>query len=139
MNGWSEVFLGVIALATFVMAAIQVGLLIAASRMASRIEQVVKRVEQDVQPLLRHLDSLGQEATRTASLATAQVERADALFADLAQRIGTTVDSVQHTMAAPARETLALLRGFQAAMAAIRGGKTGRPRGRGEDDDALFI
>jgi hypothetical protein len=140
VNGWTDVFLGLIALATVTMAAMQIGVLIVASRLASKMEQVASRVDQQVQPLLRQLEALGREASRTASLATAQVERADALFADLAQRLGTTVDSVQHTMAAPARETVALLKGLQAAVAAIRSGRSGgRSRGRGEDEDALFI
>jgi hypothetical protein len=137
---WTDVFLGLIALATVTMAAMQIGVLIVASRLASKMEQMASRVDQQVQPLLRQLEALGREASRTASLATAQVERADALFADFTQRLGTTVDSVQHTMAAPARETVALLKGLQAAVAAIRSGRSsGRSRGRGEDEDALFI
>jgi hypothetical protein len=137
VNDWAGVFLGIIALTTAATAIVQIGVLIAAGRLARKVEHLATQVEQEIRPLFRHLDALGQEATRTASLATAQVERADALFADLARRIEMTVGTMQQTIAAPARETVALLRGVQAALAAIRQGRT--RRAGAEDEDALFI
>ncbi len=137
MSDRAEVFLGIIAFATLATAIVQIGVLIAASRLARRIGRLTTQVEQEIQPLFRHLDALGQEASRTAALATAQVERADALFADLARRLEAAMGSVQHTLAAPARETAALLRGLQAALLAIRRGRT--RRAGADDEDALFI
>ena len=54
MNDWAPVFLGVIALATLVMAAIQVGALIYGARAAQRLEQALGRVEADLKPVLAH-------------------------------------------------------------------------------------
>jgi len=137
VNDWAGLFLGIIALATLTTSIIQIAVLIAAGRLARRVDRLAKQVEHEIQPVFRHLDAIGQEATRTAALATAQMERADAVFADMARRMETTVGSVQHTIAAPARETVALLRGIQAALAVLR---SGRPRRSGADDeDALFI
>lgn len=137
MSDWAGVFLGIIAFATLATSIVQIGVLIAAGRLARRVERLAAQVEEEVRPLFRHLDAIGQEASRTASLATAQVERADALFADLARRVESTVGSMQQTIAAPARETVALLRGVQAALTAIRQGRARRTGA--EDEDALFI
>jgi hypothetical protein len=139
VSDWAAVFLGIIALATLATATIQIGALIVAGRLARRIERLAAQVEQEMQPIFRHLDAIGQEASRTASLASAQVERADALFTDLARRVESTVGSVQHTMATPARETVALFRGVQAALAVIRSGGPRRGRSGADDEDALFI
>ena len=129
MSGWTDVFLGVIAAATLITSILQVGVLVAAGRVAMRLMR-----------LFGHLDSIGRDAARTASLAAAQVERADGLFADLTQRIETTMDTVQTAVGMPAREGAAILAGLRAALSTFRAmrGTRGR-RARGEDEDALFI
>lgn len=137
MSDRAELFLGVIALATLATAIVQIAVLVAAGLLARRIERLTTRVEKELEPLFRHLDNLGQEASRTAALATAQVERVDALFADLTRRLDSTLGSVQHAIAAPARESAAVLRGLQAAIVALRGGRT--RRSRTEEEDPLFI
>lgn len=137
---WRDVFLGVIAVATLVIAVVQVGVIIAAGLMARRVGHMLDQIERDVKPLFVHLNAIGGEASRAVALATAQVERVDALFADVAVRVEQTLSSVQASIAAPAREGRAMLSAFRAAMQAIRDLRSGRTRqGRGDDEDALFI
>ena len=144
MSGWTDIFLGVIAVATLITSVLQVGVLVAAGRLVRQLMRVIDRFEREVKPLFAHLDSIGRDAARAASLATAQVERVDGLFADFTQRVESTMDSVQSAMGRPARESAALLAGFRAAYNTLRGmrGNGGRGRGRRartDDDDALFI
>ena len=137
---WRDVFLGVIAVATLAIAVAQIGVIIAAGLMARRVGRMVEQIERDVKPLFGHLNAIGADASRAVALATAQVERADKLFTDLAVRIEQTVNTVQTSIGGPAREGRALIGAFRAALQAIRELRHGRARqGRGEDDDALFI
>jgi hypothetical protein len=141
MSGWAELFLGLIALATLAMAIVQVGVIIAAGRLARRVDRLADQIEHDLRPLLGHLNTIGRDASRTMGLAAAQVERVDALFADLVVRIDQTLNAVQAAIVAPAREGRALLKALRAALDAIRGSREpGRQRtSRSEDEDALFI
>jgi hypothetical protein len=141
VSRWGDVFLGVIAVATLVMAIVQVGIVVAAGRLARRIDALTEQFERDVKPLFGHLNAIGRDAARAAALATAQVERADQLFADVALRVDQTLNSVQSTLGAPAREARALLSAFKAAVHALKDLRhDGRARkGRSEDEDALFI
>jgi hypothetical protein len=138
---WADVFLGIIAVATLAMAIVQIGVIVAAGRLARRLDTLAKQIEREVQPLFGHLNSIGRDASRAAALAAAQVERADHLFADVATRVEQALDSVQGTLGAPAREGRAILSALKAAIQAIRDmRRDGRGRqGRGDDEDALFI
>ncbi len=140
MSGWSEVFLGVIAVATLAIAIAQIGVMVAAGAAIRRLERLADRVEADVRPILGHLNAIGRDAARAASLATAQVERADRIFGDVAMRVEQTIASVQSSIATPAREGRALISAFRAAFHAFRELRHNRARqGRGDDEDALFI
>lgn len=137
----TEVFLGVIAAAVLVMAAIQVAAVVFAARAARRIDRIADRLERDIQPVVASLQALTADAARATALAAVQVERADRLFNDLTQRVEQTLVAVQETLLAPAREGLAWLSGLKAVLAAFRDVKNPsatRPAGV-EDDDALFI
>jgi hypothetical protein len=137
---WSQIFLGVIAVATLTTAIIQVGVLIAAGLLARRVQRLVETVERELQPTFVQINAIGRDAARAVSLATAQVERADRLFTDLAQRVEDTVATVQATIVAPAREGKALWHALRAALAVLRDARRrARARHRAEDEDALFI
>jgi hypothetical protein len=138
---WRDVFLGVIAAATLLIAVGQIAIMVAAGRMARRLEQAVEQFERDVKPLFGHLNAIGRDASRAAALAAAQVERADKLFSDIASRVDYTLNTVQATINGPVREGRALMSAFRVALQTIRElRKSGRTRqGRGEDEDALFI
>ena len=138
---WRDVFLGVIAVATLALAITQIAVLIAAGRAAKRLSEIAEELQRDVKPLVANLNAVGRDAARAAQLATAQVERADRLFADVVQRFDQTMNSVQETVSGPAREGRALLSAFRAAFQAIRElRRDGRGRkGRADEEDALFI
>jgi hypothetical protein len=141
VTNWNDVFLGVIAVATLAIAVAQIAVIVVAGRAARRVAQIAEQFERDVKPLFGHLNAIGHDAARAASLATAQVERVDRLFTDVALRVEQTMSVVQDTVIGPVREGRALISAFRAAMQAVRElRQNGRPRqGRGEDEDALFI
>ena len=137
---WRDVFLGVIAVATLAIAIAQVGVIIAAGLMARRVGRMVDQLERDVKPLFGHLNAIGSDASRAVALATAQMERADKLFADVTGRIEQTLNSLQTSIGAPAREGRAMMGAFRAAIQALRELRSGRARqGRGDEEDPLFI
>lgn len=140
MSGWSEAFLGVIALATVVMAVIQVGVIVGLRRTARRAEDLMSTVQQDVRPLIARATAVAEEASRTTALATAQAQKVDRLVTDLARRVDETAALVQHAIVTPAREGMALVAGLRAGLAAIRGFRERRERHRqAEEEDTLFI
>ena len=141
MSGWSEVFLGIIAVATLATAVVQIAVLVAAGMLTRRLGRLADQVERELSPLLASVNAIGKDAARAATLATAQVERVDQLFGDVAQRLDATLGVIQNAISAPAREGAALMVGLRAAVDALRRSIANRPsRTRtSEDEDALFI
>ena len=141
MTPWTDVFLGVIAAATLLTAIAQIVVIVLAGRAARRVTHLAEQFERDMKPLFGHLDAIGRDASRAASLAAAQVERADRLFSEVAVRVDDALANVQAAVISPVREGRALLSGFRAELQAVKELRhNGRARqGRGEDDDALFI
>jgi hypothetical protein len=136
---WAEIFLGVIAVATVAMAVVQVGVIVAAGRLARRIDRLADQVEHELKPLFTHANAIGRDAARAMAVATAQVERVDKLFADLVVKIDQTVTAVQANLIAPAREGRALLAALRAALSALRTARDRARQQRADDEDALFI
>jgi hypothetical protein len=137
---WPQVFLGVIAIATLTTAIVQVGVLIAAGRLARRVERLVDQIERELQPAFGHINAIGRDASRAVALATAQIERADALITDVVQRVEEIVATVQQTVAGPARQGRAILNALKAVFEVIsEARRRSRSRQRSEDDDVLFI
>lgn len=142
MSVWAHIFLGAIALATVVMAAIQVGAILYAGRVAKRVDRMVDRVELEIRPLFATLTAMSQDAARATSLAVTQVERVDRLMADLTQRAEQTMALVQQAVVSPARHGVAIFGGIRAALAAlleVRRHAAPAGRGRSDEEDALFI
>jgi hypothetical protein len=137
----NDVWLGIIAMAVAVMAAIQVGAIIVALRLAKRMDRLASQLERDIKPVVANITSLTAEASRAASLAAMQIERADRVFGEFAQRVEHTLGALQSRVLGPAREGAALLAGIRAALAAFRDLRdSGRRRGTVvEEEDALFI
>ncbi len=140
----AEVFLAVIAVSVLVMALIQVGAIIAGFKLMRRVEQVSQQLEQDIKPIIANLTSVASEASRSASLASKQVERVDQLFGEVATRVDETLAAAQKFVQGPARNGMALLTGVQAAFSAFRGIRESSRRRKNarpgvDDDDSLFI
>ena len=140
-NGWSDLSLGVIAVATLVMAFIQVAAIIAALRLARQAQQVIQSVQQDVRPLIARANAMADEASRAIALATAQAQKVDRLVTDLSRRVDETAGVLQEAIITPAREGLAIVAALKAGFGALRGLRELHPaHGRqAEDEDPLFI
>ena len=144
MSAAAELFLGVIALSVLVMAVIQVGAIVAGLRLARRVEQVSRQIDQEIKPLLSNLTLVASEAARTASLASRQVERVDALFSSATARVDDTLATARQLMGGPAKNGIAVLAGVQAAVSAFKGIRESSRRRRNlrpglDDEDSLFI
>ena len=140
-SDWPLLFLGVIALATLTMAVIQIGAIIAALRLARQAQQVIASVQQDVRPLIARASAIAEEASRTASLATAQAQKLDRLVTDLSRRAEETAAVLQDAIVTPAREGLAMFAAVKAGLAALRGLRDlgGRDARHADEEDPLFI
>jgi hypothetical protein len=137
----SEVFLGIIALATLVMALIQVGAIVAVGRLARDARATLTSLQQDVKPLVARVSAIADEASKTATIATAQAAKIDRLVTDLTRRIDETSVVVQQAVITPAREGLAIVAAIKAGLGALRGFRDMRPAHsrHAEEDDPLFI
>jgi hypothetical protein len=154
VNGASELFLGVIAGATAIMALLQIGGAIVAARLGrdarealssaqqtlASAQQTMTSVHEEIRPLLARASAVADEASRTTALASAQMQKVDRLVTDLARRIDETAAVVQHAIVTPAREGLAVVAAVKAGLGALRGlGELRKPAGRTEEEESLFI
>jgi hypothetical protein len=136
---WGEIFLGVIAVATLVMAIGQVIVAVVCGRVARRLSQIADTLDKELKPLFVQVHAIARDASRAAALATAQVERADRLFADLIARFESIAGLVQESIAGPVKQGSAVLFALRTAFNIVRGVRAGRRQGRPDDEDALFI
>lgn len=140
-----EVWLGVIAVALLVMAAVQVGAAVAAARVARRLDALRAELDRDVKPVLANLTAMTADAARAASVAASQVERISEAAGDLLQRGQQIVTSVEHLVRGPVRNGAAVMAGLRAAVVALRSIREASSRRRaaarapGDEDDSLFI
>jgi hypothetical protein len=140
VNDLSQVFLGVIAVSTLLMALAQIAAVLVLSRVAGQVSDVAQTLQRDVRPLLVRATSIAEEAQKTAIIATAQAQKIDRLVTDLTQRVDETSLVIQQAIITPAREGMALFTALKAGLSALRGFRDlrGRP-GTVDDEDALFI
>ncbi|OFW08485.1 MAG: hypothetical protein A3H96_14880 [Acidobacteria bacterium RIFCSPLOWO2_02_FULL_67_36] len=140
-GGWAEASLGIIALATLVMALIQVGAVIALLRLARQAQQTLASVQQEMRPLVARATAIADDASRTAALAAAQAEKIDRLVTDLSRRVEETAAIVQEAIITPAREGMAIVAAIKAVLSALGGFRSLAPRGgrHAEEEDPLFI
>jgi hypothetical protein len=135
----AEVLLGLIALATLVIAAVQVGLVVVAIRLTRQIQELRAQVHDEIRPLILNLSSASENVVRVTEMAVAQVQRLDRLFGDVAARVDDATRLVQSTLLAPLREGRALLAAVGAAVGALRDMKHSRQAPLPGDEDPLFI
>jgi len=141
----TDVWLAIIALAVAVMAAIQVGAIVLGLRLARRVDQLTTKLEHDLGPVIQNLADVTAEARRATALATAQVERADRLFGDLAHTAERTMTIVSQIVTGPARNGFAIVTAARAAFSAFRGLRNASRRRQAyrssapDDEESLFI
>ena len=116
----SEVFLGVIAVATLVMALIQVCLVIAGIIAVKRMYDMLLRVENTMKPVLAHVDELVIDATASVAAVRVQIDRVEQQAVQVLKRTDQAVQRVQDYLVAPAREGMALAAGARALFGAFR-------------------
>ena len=140
MNGWNTVFLGIIALATLLMALLQAGAAVALLRTVKRLDALTTELRGEIRPLMARAQDIADDAARAAALAAAQVERVDAMMADMGRRVDETATILQRAVVGPAREGVALIAALRAGFAALRGIRSSEASsGKFEEEDALFI
>jgi hypothetical protein len=137
----SDTFLGIIALATLVMALIQVGAIVAAARAMRQAKSALTIVQQDIRPLIAKATAVADEATQTAAIAKLQAEKVDRLVSDLTVRIDQTAAIVQDAIVTPAREGMAIVAALKAGLGALRNVRDSRHRSHrtADEEDPLFI
>lgn len=153
MTDWDQLFLGLIAAATVLMALVHVGAVIAAARVAGQArqalgtaqqtlasaQQTMSSVREEIRPLLAKAQAIADEASRTATLATAQVEKIDRLVTDVSRRVDETTAVIQQAIVVPARRGIAIMAALKAGLAVLRAGDLRGRTSRSEEDHPLFI
>ena len=142
MNEWSQVFLGVIAVATALMAIVQIGAIVVLARVAGQVQGILVTIQKDVRPLIARANAIAEEASKTAVLATTQAQKIDRLLTDLTRRVDETSAVIQQAIITPAREGLAIIAALKAGLGVLKGLGLRDLRGRQggvDDEDALFI
>lgn len=139
----STLLVGIIAVSVAVMALMQVALVLFSARLAQRVNRLMDRIETEIQPALNRVNDASGDMTRASSLAVAQLERADRLFAGFAERCEQLMAVGQEAVVEPLRRSGALLQALRAAFTALRDAARETRRGPaepvGDDQEALFI
>jgi hypothetical protein len=94
-------------------------------------QQTITSVREEIRPLIASANGIAEEASRAATLATAQVHKVDRLVSDLTARVDETSALVQQAIITPAREGLAIMAAVRATLGAIRAGADWRRRTTG--------
>ena len=134
-------FMGVITFAVLTIAVAQVATLWYGLRVMRRLDQLANRVEKDIQPVIDRVNAVSGDVTRATSLAIAQIERADQLFARFAVRADQLMAVGQDAVLEPVRRSAALIQALRAALEALRTTPRDAPSKQAADDEqeALFI
>ena len=137
----STLFMGVIAVAVLAMAVAQVATLWYGLRVVRRLDRMADQVEKDILPTIDRVNAISGDVTRATSLAVAQIERADQLFARFAVRAERLMSVGQDAVIEPARRGAALVQALRAVLESLRGnaGKTAGKAPADEEQEALFI
>jgi len=144
VSSTGELFLGIIAFAVLVMAAIQVAAIFAGIRLAKRVDQLAVQMDQEIKPLIANLTNLSSEAARAATLAAKQAERLDRVFGEMVQRVDETLLAAQEFVTGPARQGMAIMSGVKAVIDAFQGmreasRRRAAPRPAVDEEESLFI
>ena len=144
MTETGELFLGIIAFAVVVMAAIQVAAIFAGIRLARRVDALATQIDREIKPLIANLTALSSEAARAASLAARQAERLDRVFGEMVERVDKTLAAAHEFVTGPARQGMAIISGAKAVLAVFRNlreasRRRAAPRPAMDEEESLFI
>ena len=144
MTDTGELFLGIIALAVTVMAAIQVAAIIAGVRLARRVDEIATKIDHEIKPLIGNLTAMSSEASRAAALAARQAERLDRVFGEMVERVDQTLAAAQEFVTGPARQGMAIMAGVKAVVDTFRSlreasRRRSAPRPAIDEEESLFI
>ncbi len=128
-------FLGLIALATVVMAVIQVTLALMAARAAREAAASVQKLRTELGPIIDNARKASDDAVRITALALTQAQRVDEFVQTATVRIDETLVAVQDVVTGPLRQGAAVMDGLKAALAFFAA-RRGRERDRDRDDDS---
>jgi hypothetical protein len=136
-----ELFLGIIAVATLLMALVQVSVIICGLMIARKVSRIVTDIEREMTPIMQNLNAMARDAARATALAAGQVERVDKLFADLSLRLEQTAATVQKVIIEPLRQGAAVMAGVKVGLAVLKAltRRSDASGARSEEEDALFI
>lgn len=131
-------FLGLIALATTVMAIIQVAVAVYAARAAREATKAAQQLQRELGPILAGARKVTDDAGRITALALTQVERVDRFMETTTARVDETLGVLQDVVMGPLRQGSALVAGLKAALAFFAS-RQDRGRARDDEDESLFI
>ena len=117
----SMLLLSVIAVATVIIAVVQIGVVIFAVRLAKRLSRLVDVVEHEIRPTLARVDAVSSDVARVTSLASNQAERLDQITSDLIDKIDEILTAADRSVFAPLKQGAGFLFGLRAALSAFRG------------------
>jgi hypothetical protein len=147
MESLGLVFLGLIALASLVQGLFLIGLGWGGLKLMRRIEELQGRVERELRPALASVSRITRNVSEVTEVASAQVQRIEALVDHTVGRVEETRAHMREAMSVPLgglAEISALLKGFRRGLEVYQrlGGLEAQGRGAGRqyrDDEHLFI
>jgi hypothetical protein len=147
MESLGLVFLGLIALSSLVQGLFLLGLGWGGLKLMRRLEEIQGRVERELRPALANVSRLTRNVSEVSEVASAQVQRMEALVERTRERVDETRAEMREALAMPLgglSEVSALLKGFRRGLDVYKrlGGLEAQGRGasrRYRDDEHLFI
>ena len=116
----STFLLSVIAVATVIMAVVQIGVVLFTSRLAKRVNRLVDVIEREIKPTLARVDTVSSDVARVTSLASNQAERLDQIASHLIEKIDEILTVADRSVFAPLKQGAGFLFGLRAALLAFR-------------------
>ena len=141
------VFLGVIALSALVQGLFLVRLGWDGLKLMRRVQELQGRVENELRPALESVSRITRNVSEVSEVASAQVQRVEALVDHTLERVEETKEQVREALSVPLGglvEVSALLKGFRRGLDVYQrlGGLEAQTRGttrRYAEDEHLFI
>lgn len=132
-------FLGLIALATTVMAVVQIGAAVFAARAARDATRAAQQLQRELGPILANARRASEDAARITALALTQIERIDTFVETTTARVDESLAALQEAILGPLRQGSALWAGLRAALAYFASRQERRHADDEDEDENLFI